>query len=71
MSKNQEDINLSTETIIKILLNYSLEFTNIVKISYLSENATLVGVHAENRASGITGESKRILGSEMYGIFAL
>jgi hypothetical protein len=37
----------------------------------MSNEVSFVGVHAWKRASGIIAESKRILGREMYDIFAL
>lgn len=41
------------------------------KWSYISKEASLSGAQAWNRASGIIGESRRIFGREMYGIFVL
>lgn len=38
---------------------------------YVSIDAKFLGVHLSKRASGMTGESKRIFGRDIYGTFAL
>lgn len=40
-------------------------------MAYFSNGANSEGVHFPNKASGIIGESRRILGMEMYGTLAL
>ena len=38
---------------------------------YISVDAKFLGVHLSKRASGMTGESKRIFGRDIYGTLAL
>lgn len=43
----------------------------INKVAYFSNGANSEGVHFPNKDSGIIGESRRILGTEIYGTLAL
>ena len=47
------------------------EYNNYRGVAYMSNDAIFEGVHSSNKASGIIGKSKRILGREMYGTLAL